>query len=253
MGKRETPSDTGRRPRPLHRRHHGPDLRSRGARGARGRRRGARYQRPHRYPPPLPGPRRPPHRARGVRTLEGVEISYIGDGNNVAHSLALGCALTGARLTIAHPSGHGPDPAIMELAGSLGAAPTLTEDPREAASGARVIYTDVWASMGQEDEAAERRQKFALYQVNDELMSLANEDAIFLHCLPAHRGEEVTAQVIDGPAEPGLRSGREPAARSEGAAVSAARLTPHQRARTFFRQRARGGTNRRAQARAERR
>ncbi len=132
--------------------------------------------------------------------LEGVEISYIGDGNNVAHSLALGCALTGARLTIAHPEGHGPDPDIVELAGSMGATPTLTQDPREAASGARVLYADVWASMGQEEEAEERKERFASYQINGELMGLAADDAIFLHCLPAHRGEEVTAQVIDGPA-----------------------------------------------------
>ena len=132
-------------------------------------------------------------------TLEGVKISYIGDGNNVAHSLALGCALTGAELTIAHPEGHGPDPAVIGLAEKLGGAPTLTGDPREAASGARVVYTDVWASMGQEDEAEDRKKKFAPYQINEELMSLAEEDATFLHCLPAHRGEEVTAGVIDGP------------------------------------------------------
>jgi ornithine carbamoyltransferase len=132
-------------------------------------------------------------------TLEGVKVSYIGDGNNVAHSLALGCALTGAELTIAHPEGHGPDPGIIELAETLGAAPTLTGDPRGAASGARVLYTDVWASMGQEDEAEDRRKKFAFYQVNEELMTLAGNDAIFLHCLPAHRGEEVTTRVIDGP------------------------------------------------------
>jgi ornithine carbamoyltransferase len=132
--------------------------------------------------------------------LEGLEVSYIGDGNNVAHSLAIACALTGARLTIAHPEGHGPDAGIMELADSSGAAPTLTEDPREAASGARVVYTDVWASMGQESEAEERKKTFASYQVNGELMALAADDAIFLHCLPAHRGEEVTADVIDGPA-----------------------------------------------------
>jgi ornithine carbamoyltransferase len=134
-----------------------------------------------------------------VGGLEGVGISYIGDGNNVAHSLAIGCALTGARLTIAHPDGHAPDPGVLELAGSLGAAPTLTGDPREAASGARVVYTDVWASMGKEDEAGERKKKFATYQVDQELMSLAESEAIFLHCLPAHRGEEVTAGVIDGP------------------------------------------------------
>ncbi len=132
--------------------------------------------------------------------LEGLEISYIGDGNNVAHSLAIGCALTGARLTIAHPEGHAPDPAVIKVAGALGAAPTLTGDPREAASGARAVYTDVWASMGQEDEADERKKRFAPFQVDEELMSLAESDAIFLHCLPAHRGEEVTAEVIDGPA-----------------------------------------------------
>jgi ornithine carbamoyltransferase len=130
---------------------------------------------------------------------EGVKISYIGDGNNVAHSLAIGCALTGASLTIAHPEGHGPDPGVIKLAGSLGAAPVLTEDPREAASGARAVYTDVWASMGQEDEAEERKKRFAPYQVNEELMGVAESGAIFLHCLPAHRGEEVTAGVIDGP------------------------------------------------------
>ena len=132
-------------------------------------------------------------------SLEGVKISYIGDGNNVAHSLALGCALTGASLTIAHPDGHGPDPGVMELAGKLGASPALTVDPEEAASGARVVYTDVWASMGQEGEAEERKERFAPYQVSEALMSLAEEDAIFLHCLPAHRGEEVTSGVIDGP------------------------------------------------------
>src|SRR5215208_6147290 len=98
--------------------------------------------------------------------LEGVRISFVGDGNNVAHSLALGCALTGAHLTIAHPEGHAPDPGVVKLAERLGTAPTLTEDPREAASGARVVYTDVWASMGQEDEAEERKTKFASYQVN---------------------------------------------------------------------------------------
>jgi ornithine carbamoyltransferase len=131
--------------------------------------------------------------------LDGLKISYIGDGNNVAHSLAVACALTGANLTIAHPQGHAPDPAVIKLADTLGAAPTLTEDPCEAASGARVVYTDVWVSMGQEDEAEERKKRLAPYRVDEELMGLAERDAIFLHCLPAHRGEEVTAEVIDGP------------------------------------------------------
>jgi ornithine carbamoyltransferase len=132
-------------------------------------------------------------------TLEGTRIAFVGDGNNVAHSLAIGCALTGAELTIAHPEGYAPDQSVMALAGSLGRAPDLTRDPKEAVSGAQVVYTDVWASMGQESEAKERRQRFLPYQVDEEIMSLAADDAIFLHCLPAHRGEEVTAGVIDGP------------------------------------------------------
>ncbi|HSL01716.1 MAG TPA: ornithine carbamoyltransferase [Rubrobacteraceae bacterium] len=132
-------------------------------------------------------------------SFDGTKISYIGDGNNVAHSLAIACALTGASLTIAHPEGHGPDPGVVDLARNLGGAPTITNDPKEAVSGARVVYTDVWASMGQESEAEERRERFTPYQVNEELMGLASMDAIFLHCLPAHRGEEVTAGVIDGP------------------------------------------------------
>jgi ornithine carbamoyltransferase len=130
--------------------------------------------------------------------LEGVKIAYVGDGNNVAHSLAIACALTGAELAIAHPEGHGPDPEVVKTAGKLGAAPVLTGDPGEAASGARVVYTDVWASMGQEAEAEDRKKEFGPFQVNEELMGLAAEDAVFLHCLPAHRGQEVTAEVIDG-------------------------------------------------------
>ena len=117
----------------------------------------------------------------------------------MAHSLAIACALSGAELTIAHPAGHGPEREIVELATSLGAAPHLTEDPEEAVRGASVVYTDVWASMGQENEAEERKEIFAPYQVDEKVMSLAAEDAIFLHCLPAHRGQEVTAGVIDGP------------------------------------------------------
>jgi len=132
-------------------------------------------------------------------TLEGVKIAYVGDGNNVAHSLAIACALTGAELAIAHPEGHGPDEKVLEAAENLGSAPTITDDPREAAAGARVVYTDVWASMGQETEAEGRKEEFGPFQVNEELMVLAAEDAIFLHCLPAHRGQEVTAGVIDGP------------------------------------------------------
>jgi ornithine carbamoyltransferase len=134
-----------------------------------------------------------------VGGLESVKVAYVGDGNNVAHSLALGCALTGTTLTIAHPEGHAPSAGVVQLAAKLGVPPALTQDPHEAAAGAQVVYTDVWASMGQEAEAEERKRKFAPYQVNEELMSLAAPDAIFLHCLPAHRGEEVTSGVIDGP------------------------------------------------------
>ncbi|TCJ16897.1 ornithine carbamoyltransferase [Rubrobacter taiwanensis] len=130
---------------------------------------------------------------------EGVRVAFIGDGNNVAHSLMLGCALTGAEFAIAHPPGHAPSPEVVDLAHRLGGSPHLTEDPYEAAAGARAVYTDVWASMGQEDEAGERRKKFLPYQVDEELMSRAAPEAIFLHCLPAHREEEVTAGVIDGP------------------------------------------------------
>ena len=137
------------------------------------------------------------HEAFGA--LEGVEITYVGDSNNVAHSLALGCALTGATLTIAHPEGLAPSAEVVELTAKLGPAPALTQDPYEAVAGARVVYTDVWASMGQEAEIEERKKKLTPYQVNEELMSHAASDAIFLHCLPAHRGEEVTAGVIDGP------------------------------------------------------
>jgi ornithine carbamoyltransferase len=131
--------------------------------------------------------------------LEDVKVAYVGDGNNVAHSLALGCALTGTALTIAHPEGHDPSAGVVQLATKLGVPPTLTHNPHEGVAGAQVVYTDVWASMGQEAEAEERKKEFAPYQVNEELMSLAAPDAIFLHCLPAHRGEEVTARVIDGP------------------------------------------------------
>ncbi|HEX5850029.1 MAG TPA: ornithine carbamoyltransferase [Rubrobacter sp.] len=132
-------------------------------------------------------------------TLQGTRLAYVGDGNNVAHSLAIACALTGTELAIAHPEGHAPDDEVIGLAGSLGAAPYLTEDPAEAVRGANAVYTDVWASMGQEAEAEQRKAKFAPYQVDEAMMNLAADDAIFLHCLPAHRGEEVAAEVIDGP------------------------------------------------------
>ena len=130
--------------------------------------------------------------------LEGVKVAWIGDGNNMAHSWLNAAYRLGFELRLACPPGYEPDAAILERARS-GAKIVLTHDPREAADGADVINTDVWASMGQEDEAAERARAFDGYCVDDALMARASERAIFLHCLPAHRGEEVADSVIEGP------------------------------------------------------
>ncbi|HSM84410.1 MAG TPA: ornithine carbamoyltransferase, partial [Nodosilinea sp.] len=135
--------------------------------------------------------------------LEGLTLAYLGDGNNVAHSLLLGCALAGMNIHIAGPEGYAPDPAIVAQAQGLmgGAGRVLvTPDPEAAVKGAQVIYTDVWASMGQESESGQRLPMFQPYQVNEALMSMASGDAIALHCLPAHRGEEITHAVIEGSA-----------------------------------------------------
>ncbi len=136
--------------------------------------------------------------------LAGRSLAYVGDGNNVAHSLLLAGALAGMSIRVAHPDGYAPNAPLVEEARALAAAHDgeviVTTDPREAVAGADAVYTDVWASMGQEDEAAERKTVFAPYQVTSELMAAAAPTAIFLHCLPAHRGEEVSADVIDGPA-----------------------------------------------------
>jgi len=131
-------------------------------------------------------------------TYEGRKVAWIGDGNNMANSWINAAWRLGFELTLACPEGYDPDPAILERA-RRDANVTLVRDPNEAAAGAHVVNTDVWASMGQEEEQAEREQAFAGYQVNASLMKRAARDAIFLHCLPAHRGEEVTAEVIDGP------------------------------------------------------
>jgi ornithine carbamoyltransferase len=134
-------------------------------------------------------------------TLPGLTLTYLGDGNNVANSLLLGCALVGINIHIATPIGYEPDSGIVEKAKELTAGRStilLTQDPIEAAKGAQVIYTDVWASMGQEDLAESRVPLFQPYQVNADLMSHADREAIVLHCLPAHRGEEITADVIEG-------------------------------------------------------
>jgi ornithine carbamoyltransferase len=137
-------------------------------------------------------------RDRLVR-LEGSRLAYIGDGNNVAASLAYGAALSGLELVIASPSGYELSDAVIDRARNLGGVVEQVSDPYEAAKGADALYTDVWTSMGQEDESAARRAAFAGYSVDDELLATANPGAVFLHCLPAHRGEEVAASVIDGP------------------------------------------------------
>lgn len=134
--------------------------------------------------------------------LSGLTMAYFGDGNNVAHSLILGCALVGMNVRVATPKDYTPDAKFVEKAQTLAGdrcTITLTEDPKSAAEGAHVLYTDVWASMGQEDLAESRIPVFQPYQVNQELMAVADNDAIVLHCLPAHRGEEITDEVMEGP------------------------------------------------------
>jgi ornithine carbamoyltransferase len=130
--------------------------------------------------------------------LEGVKVAWIGDGNNMANSWLNAAYRLGFELRIACPDGYDPDPEILARARST-ARIVLTRDPREAAEGADVVNTDVWASMGQEDEAQKRMRDFQGYCVDDRLMARATDRAIFLHCLPAHRGEEVTEEVIEGP------------------------------------------------------
>jgi ornithine carbamoyltransferase len=134
-------------------------------------------------------------------TLEGLTMTYLGDGNNVVHSLMLGCALTGVNLRIATPPGYEPDGDLVAKARHLAGdrcTMVLTADPKAAVEGAQILYTDVWASMGQEDAAASRIPIFEPYQVNNPLLALADKEAIVLHCLPAHRGEEITEAVIEG-------------------------------------------------------
>ncbi len=135
-------------------------------------------------------------------SLAGLTLTYVGDGNNVAHSLMLGCALAGMHVRVATPVDYQPHPKIVAQTEAIAQQNTevlVTQDPQLAAKGAHVIYTDVWASMGQESEANSRIPIFQPYQVNDELVSLADPQAIVLHCLPAHREEEITNAVIEGP------------------------------------------------------
>jgi ornithine carbamoyltransferase len=135
--------------------------------------------------------------------LRGKRLAYVGDGNNVACSLMFGGPKVGMDVAVATPPGFEPKPHYVELArqdaAAAGTALVLTHDPREAVSGAAAVYTDVWASMGQEAEAEARRRAFAGWTVDNALLSVARPEAVFLHCLPAHRGEEVAAEVIDGP------------------------------------------------------
>ncbi|MFZ5754054.1 MAG: ornithine carbamoyltransferase [Bacillota bacterium] len=134
--------------------------------------------------------------------LAGLKLAYIGDGNNMAHSLLLGGALMGMEVVVASPEGYQPSAAVVKRAKALavdGEKIKVVIDPKEAVQEADVLYTDVWASMGQEEEAAIRKKALAQYQINQELLKHAKKDAIVMHCLPAHRGEEITAEVMEGP------------------------------------------------------
>jgi ornithine carbamoyltransferase len=135
--------------------------------------------------------------------LAGTTLAYIGDGNNMAHSLMLGGALAGLHVRVASPQGYQPIGSIVEramaIATDTGGSVVVTDDPEAASAGTDVLYTDVWASMGQEDDAETRRRAFAGYTVDERLVKIASDDVIVLHCLPAHRGEEIAAAVIDGP------------------------------------------------------
>jgi len=130
-------------------------------------------------------------------------LAFVGDGNNVYHSLALLGATLGIEVRLAHPAGYAPNPRIVERAQALaaehGGRIVFARDPAEVVAGASVVYTDAWTSMGQEAETEERRDAFGAYQVNAALLAVAGPDAIVMHCLPAHRGEEITSDVMDGP------------------------------------------------------
>ena len=141
--------------------------------------------------------------AENKGNFEGLKVAYVGDGNNVAHSLVIACAHVGMDVAVATPKGYECDAQIIErakvLAKANGSIITVTEDPIEAVKNADVVYADVWTSMGQEEETAKRLIDFKDYQINEALVAHAKPDYMFLHCLPAHREEEVTTGVIDGP------------------------------------------------------
>ena len=130
-----------------------------------------------------------------------VTVTWVGDGNNMANSLIVGCLKVGMHVSIACPDNYRPDPAVLEFAAGYGDMFVLNSDCKEAAKDADVIFTDVWASMGQEDEAALRREAFKGYQVNEELLAVAHPGCMVQHCLPAHRGEEITADVFEAHAD----------------------------------------------------
>lgn len=138
-----------------------------------------------------------------VGQLEGVKLVYLGDGNNMLHSLLVGGVQVGMQVVAAMPEGYGPSPEVVRLAKTLaretGATIELQEDPRQAVRGADVLYTDAWVSMGQEAEAEKRRRVFPPYQINAALLAQASAQVGVMHCLPAHRGEEITDEVADGP------------------------------------------------------
>jgi len=131
--------------------------------------------------------------------LAGLEMAYVGDFNNVARSLGLGAAMSDMAVRFACPDGYGPDPADLTAMRAAGGTVSSTTEPPEAVAGADVVCTDVWTSMGAEDEAEQRRRAFESFTVDEALMARAADGVVFLHCLPAHRGEEVAAAVVDGP------------------------------------------------------
>jgi ornithine carbamoyltransferase len=135
--------------------------------------------------------------------LKGLTFCYVGDGNNMAHSLIEACVKVGMHVSLACPAGYAPDAGILreakQVANQTGSELRMTDDPKKAVTDADIVYTDVWASMGQEKEHDLRVQAFKGYQVDEKLMKLAKPDALVMHCLPAHRGEEISAGVIDGP------------------------------------------------------
>ncbi|WP_445474534.1 ornithine carbamoyltransferase [Methanococcoides methylutens] len=132
-------------------------------------------------------------------SLKGLKFAWIGDGNNVCNSLILGCALVGMEIAVACPEGYEPNADIVAKGRELGGNINITNDPQEAARDADVLYTDVWVSMGDEEERDKRLSDLADYQINSELVSLSKHDVIVMHCLPAHRGEEISAEVMEGP------------------------------------------------------